>query len=232
MRVTHTRKRTLESEWQSVVNLCHQAAWWPLAGSLEVIERMVPAAWRSVEDRGRRRRPSSTQKNACVCSRDVWLVECGFVTRVDLAKALGNDGTTALTMALLRFTECRAHSVSWTTQEDGAICRAWSHLVSRGSVELPRSSAGSHRHSALRARISSAGLVVPNCMFRVALLEGGTFVAGGHVPHKVEYHRACRGESTLQQEEEMYGVRNNGRTVLTVVRRQRCRPWVTLLSLC
>ena len=73
-------------------------------------------------------------------------------------------------------------------------------------------------------------LVVPNCMFRVA--EGGTFVAGGHVPHKVGYHRACRGESTLQQEEEMYGVRNNGRTVHTVVRRQRCRLWVTLLSLC
>ena len=47
VRVTHTRKRTLESEWQSVVNLCHQAAWWLLAGSLEVIERMVPAAWRS-----------------------------------------------------------------------------------------------------------------------------------------------------------------------------------------
>ena len=149
-----------------------------------------------------------------------------------MAEALGNDGTTALTMALLRFTECRAHSVSWTTQEDGAISRAWSHLVSRGSVELPRSSVGSHRHSAFRARISSAGLVVPNCMFRVALLEGGTFVAGGHVQHKVGYHRACRGESTLQQEEEMYGVRNNGRTVLTVVRRQRCRLWVTLLSLC
>ena len=112
MRFTHTRKRTLESEWQSVVNLCHQAAWWLLAGSLEVIERMVPAAWRSVEDRGRRRRPSSTQGGACVCSRDVWLVEYGFVTRVDLADVLGNDGTTALTMALLRFTECRVHSVS------------------------------------------------------------------------------------------------------------------------
>ena len=139
-------------------------------------------------------------------------------SRVDLADVLGNDGTTALTMALLRFTECRVHSVSWTTQEDGTICRVWIHLVFRGSVELPRSSAGSHRHSAFLARISSVGLVVPNCMFRVALLEGGTFVAGGHVPHKVVYHRACRGESTLQQEEVMYGVKNNGRTVLTVVR--------------
>ena len=90
--------------------------------------------------------------------------------------------------------------------------------VPRESVELPRSSAGSHCHSAFRARISSAGLVVPNCMFRVALLECGTFVAGGHVPHKVEYHRACRGESTLQQEEEMYGVRQ----VLSATTAERC----------
>ena len=114
---------------------------------------------------------------------------------------------------------CRAHSVSWTTQEDGAICRTWSHLVSRGralSFRVP-----------LRGRIATARsvresavlvLVVPNCMFRVALLEGGTFVAGKHVPHKVEHHRACRGESTLHQEEEMYGVRQ----VLSATTAGRC----------
>ena len=136
-----------------------------------------------------------------------------------MAEALGNDGTTALTMALLRFTECRAHSVSWTTQEDGAICRAWCRLVSRGSVEFPRSSAGSHRHSAFRARISSADLVVPNCMFRVALLEGGTFVAGGlstlTKPRGV--HTAARGGDVRSEKQRQDGAHSRETTEVSPV---------------
>ena len=131
MRVTHTRKRTLESEWQSVVNLCHQAAWWLLAGSLEVIERMVPAAWLSVEDRGRRRRPSSTQGGACVCSRDV-----GFLS-ADSSRGLiwqKLSATTARRRSQWRFCGHRMSGSQCVLVDAGRRC----NLQSLASSGVPR----------------------------------------------------------------------------------------------